>query len=412
MAVDELPSDLDTVMPLSDPAIRNAKPSDKPYKLADRDGLYLLVNHVGKYWRYDYRFQRKRKTLAFGVYPVTSLAAARDGLDKARKLIASGSDPSAIKQADKRKEKELAANTFEAVSREWLAKQAKKWTPKSTQRITRLLERNIFPAIGNTPIAQVSAADFLGALQKIEIRGNIETAHRAMAISGRIFRYGIATGRAQADLSLVLKGALTPVKEKHHASITDPRKVRDLLNAIEGYSGSFITQLALRLAPLLFVRPGELRHAEWAEIDFDKAEWRIAAGKMKMKSVHLVPLATQALEILRELQPHTGEGRYVFPGVRSYSRPMSENTINAALRRLGYDKDEMTGHGFRSMASTILHEQGWPHEAIERQLAHAERNKVSAAYNYAEHLPKRREMMQAWADYLDQLKAERSNTVA
>ena len=399
-------------MPLSDTAVRNAKPSDKPYKLADRDGLYLLVNHAGKYWRYDYRFQSKRKTLAFGVYPVTSLADARESLDKARKLIANGSDPAAIKRAEKREEKRLAANTFEAVAREWHEKQSVKWVPKNTARISSLLQRDIFTSIGRTPISQVTAGDLLRAIQKIEKRGNIETAHRAMQVSGQIFRYAIATGRAQADLSLVLKGALIPVKEKHHPSITDPRKIKDLLNAIEGYSGSFITQSALRLAPLLFVRPGELRHAEWSEIDFDKAEWRIAAGKMKMKAVHLVPLATQALIILKELKPLTGQGRYVFPGVRSYSRPMSENTVNAALRRLGYEKNEITGDGFRSMASAILHEQGWPHEAIERQLAHAERNKVSAAYNYAEHLPKRREMMRAWADYLDELKAGRSKTVA
>jgi integrase len=399
-------------MPLSDPAVRNAKPSDKPYKLADRDGLYLLVNHAGKYWRYDYRFQSKRKTLAFGVYPVRSLADAREDLDKARKLIANGSDPAAIKQAKKREEKRLAANTFEAVALEWHQKQSVKWVAKNTARVLSLLQRDIFPSIGSTPISQVTAGDLLRAIQKIEKRGNFETAHRAMQISGQIFRYAIATGRAQADLSLALKGALIPVNEKHHPSITDPRKIRDLLIAIEGYSGSFVTQSALRLAPLLFVRPGELRHAEWAEIDFNKAEWRIAAGKMKMKAVHLVPLCTQSLTILRKLQELTGEGRYVFPSVRSYSRPMSENTVNAALRRLGYDKDEMTGHGFRSMASTILHEQGWPHEAIERQLAHAERNKVSAAYNYAEHLPKRREMMQAWADYLDGLKTGRSMTVA
>lgn len=399
-------------MPLSDPAVRNAKPAGKPYKLTDGDGLYLLVNNAGKYWRYDYRYVGKRKTLAFGVYPIITLAEARERRTQARKLLANGSDPAAIKQARKREEKELAANTFEAVAREWHQKQSGKWVPKNTARTLSLLCRSIFPAIGNTPIAQVTAASLLSTIQKIESRGNIETAHRAMQICGQIFRYAIATGRAQADLSVVLKGALTPVKETHHASITDPKKIRHLLLALDGYDGSFVTKSALKLAPLLFVRPGELRHAEWSEINFDAAEWRIAAGKMKMKAVHLVPLSTQALKVLRDLQPHTGDGRYVFPGVRSYARPMSENTVNAALRRLGYEKNEMTGHGFRSMASTILHEQGWPHEAIERQLAHAERNKVSAAYNYAEHLPKRREMMQAWSDYLDRLKERRINTVA
>jgi integrase len=399
-------------MPLSDPAVRNAKSTGKPYKLTDGDGLYLLVKDAGKYWRYDYRYVGKRKTLAFGVYPVITLAEAREKRAQARKLLANGSDPGAIKQAKKREEKELAANTFEAVAREWHQKQSVKWVPKNTARTLSLLNRSIFPAIGDAPIAQVTAGSLLSAIQKIESRGNIETAHRAMQICGQIFRYAIATGRAQADLSVVLKGALTPVKETHHASITDPKKIRDLLLAMDGYDGSFVTKSALKLAPLVFVRPGELRHAEWSEINFDAAEWRIAAGKMKMKAVHLVPLSTQALTILRELQPHTGEGRYVFPGVRSYARPMSENTVNAALRRLGYEKNEMTGHGFRSMASTILHEQGWPHEAIERQLAHAERNKVSAAYNYAEHLPKRREMMQAWSDYLDGLKTRGINTVA
>ncbi len=392
-------------MSLTDIAVRKAKSSDKPQKLADSGGMYLLLHPNGsKYWRLKYRFAGKEKTLALGIYPHISLGVARDKRDEAKKLLANGIDPGERKQAKKVEDRQRSANTFEAVAREWHQKQATKWAPKSSQRILRLLERNIFPAVGDSPVAQITAADFLIALQKVEARGNIETAHRAMQICGRIFRYAIATGRAQADLSLVLKGALTPVKEKHHASITDPKRIKDLLRALDGYGGSFITQQALKLAPLLFVRPGELRHAEWSEIDFDAAEWRIAAGKMKMKAVHLVPLSTQALSILRDLRPHTGAGRYVFPGVRTPSRPMSENTVNAALRRLGYDKDEMTGHGFRSMASTILHEQGWPHEAIERQLSHAERNKISAAYNYAEHLPKRREMMQAWADYLENLK--------
>lgn len=398
-------------MPLTDVAVRNAKPANKPYKLTDGEGLYVLVNSAGKYWRLDYRYLGKRKTLALGVYPDVSLADARNRRSNARKLIANGDDPGAIKQAEKQRARQLSINTFEAVAREWHEKQSVKWSPKNSARILSLLVRDIFPSIGKTPIAEVTAGSLLATVQKIEKRGNIETAHRAMQTCGQIFRYAIATGRAQADLSLVLKGALIPVKEKHHPSITDPKKIKHLLLALDGYSGSFITQQALKLAPLLFVRPGELRHAEWSEIDFDAAEWRIAADKMKMKAVHLVPLSRQALSILLELQPLTRHGRYVFPSVRSWSRPMSENTVNAALRRLGYEKDEMTGHGFRSMASTILHEQGWPHEAIERQLAHAERNKVSAAYNYAEHLPKRREMMQAWANYLDRLKTEGINTV-
>jgi len=392
-------------MALTNTAILNAKPTSKPYKLTDSAGLYLLVNNAGKYWRFDYRYLGKRKTLAMGVYPDTSLADVRDKRSHARKLLANGSDPSEVKQTQKLEARLLSANTFEAVAREWHEKQSVKWVPKNAARTISLLERNIFPFIGKTPIAQVTAASLLAAIQKIEKRGKIETAHRAMMNCGQIFRYAIATGRAQADLSIVLKGALIPIQEKHHASITDPKKIGALLRTIEGYEGAFLTRQALKLAPLVFVRPGELRHAEWAEIDLDAGEWRISAAKMKMKAVHIVPLSTQAIEILRDLHQHTGAGKYVFPGLRTTDRPMSENTVNAALRRLGYEKDEMTGHGFRSMASTILHEQGWPHEAIERQLAHAERNKVSAAYNYAEHLPKRREMMQAWADYLFALAA-------
>lgn len=391
-------------MPLSDTAVRNSKPKEKPYKLTDSEGLYLLISSTGKYWRFDYRFLGKRKTLAMGVYPDTSLADARERRSQARKLLANGKDPGEVKQTQKQTAKLLASNTFEAVAREWHEKQSTKWVPKNAARTLSLLVRDIFPFIGKTPIAQLTAANLLETIQKIEKRGNIETAHRAMMNCGQIFRYAIATGRAQADLSLVLKGALTPVNEKHHASITDPKKVGDLLRTIEGYEGAFLTRNALKLAPLLFVRPGELRHAEWTEIDLEAYEWRIPAIKMKMKAVHIVPLSRQAVEIFQGLKLHAN-GKYVFAGNRSTDRPMSENTVNAALRRLGYKKDEMTGHGFRSMASTILHEQGWPHEVIERQLAHADRNKVSAAYNYAEHLPKRREMMQHWADYLDELKA-------
>ena len=392
-------------MPLTDIAIRSAKPAEKAFKLADGGGLFLLVHPNGsKYWRLKYRYGGKEKLLAIGKYPLITLSEARERREQAKRLLANDKDPGAVKQAQKLEAKQTAANTFEAVAREWHKKQSSSWTPKSSQRTLSLLARSIFPFIGSTPISQVSPGALLETVQRIEKRGNIETAHRALQNCGQIFRYAIATGRAQADLSLVLKGALTPIKEKHHASITDPKQVGDLLRTLEIYEGAFITRCALKLAPLVFVRPGELRHAEWKEIDLDAGEWRIAAEKMKMKAVHIVPLSTQAIEILRELHQHTGDGRYVFPGLRTVERPMSENTVNAALRRLGYDKDEMTGHGFRSMASTILHEQGWPHEAIERQLAHAERNKVSAAYNYAEHLPKRREMMQAWADYLDALK--------
>lgn len=388
-------------MPLTDTAVRNAKPTSKAVKMYDEAGLYLQVTPSGgKWWRFKYRYLGKEKLLSLGTYPDVSLKAARAKRDDARKLLSNGSNPSAVKQTQKYEENLKAANTLEAIGREWYAKQLDKWAPTTASKVKSMLEKNIYPYLGKTPITQVTAKALLHTIQRIERDGNIETAHRVLQNCGQIFRYAIATERAQADLSLVLKGALTPVNTKHHASITDPKLVGDLLRTIHGYQGAFVTQCALQLAPLLFVRPGELRNAEWAEFDLAAGEWRIPASKMKMKAVHIVPLSSQAIKILRDLHEHTGSGRYVFPGLRATDTPMSENTINAALRRLGYAKDEMTGHGFRSMASTILHEQGWPHEAIERQLAHAERNAVSAAYNYAEHLPKRREMMQHWSDYL------------
>lgn len=392
-------------MALTDIVVRTSKPTEKQQKLADSGGLYLLIHPNGsKYWRLKYRYLKKEKTLALGIYPQVTLLEARARRDEAKKLLANGQDPNQVKQSQKHEALHQAENTFEVVARELLAKKVK-LSPRSLQRNLRILEINIFPIIGKTPIEQVTSKSLLIALQKMEMRGIVESAHRALQICGEVFRYAMATERAQTDLSLVLRGALTQTKEKHHASITDTKAVGDLLRIIDGYDGSFLTIQALKLAPLVFVRPGELRHAEWSEIDLDASEWRIGAHKMKMRVVHIVPLSKQAVQILRDLYQLTGGGRYVFPGLRSTDRPMSENTVNAALRRLGYDKNEMTGHGFRSMASTILHEQGWPHDAIERQLAHGEKNKVSAAYNYAEHLPKRKEMMQAWSDYLDELKS-------
>lgn len=390
-------------MALTDTAVRNAKSAEKPYKLADEKGLYLLVNSTGKYWRLDYRFADKRKTLALGVYPTITLANARERRDDARKLLANDTDPALVKAVNKQAKQQAAENTFEAVAREWYAKKLPGWAPATASKVKRYLEKDIFPWLGNRPIKDLAAPDLLATVRRVESRGALELAHRIREYSGQVFRYAVATGRAERDPSGDLKGALPPVKSKHHASVTDPKQIGDLMRAINGFTGSFITKCALQLAPLVFVRPGELRHAEWAEIDLDAAEWRIPSHKMKMQDRHIVPLSKQAVEIMRALQPLTGSGRYLFPSVRTTDRAMSENTVNAALRRMGYEKHEMTGHGFRSMASTLLHEQGWPHEAIERQLAHAERNKVSAAYNYAEHLPKRREMMQAWADYLDGL---------
>jgi integrase len=323
--------------------------------------------------------------------------------------LSTGIDPSAEKKARKAAKVVEATSSFEVVAREWFAKFAPAWAASHSEKIIRRLERDIFPWIGGRAVGEISAPELLSVLRRIESRGAIETAHRAHQNCGQILRYAIATGRAERDICADLRGAIPPSKEKHHPSITDPAAVGGLLRAIDSYTGSFVTKCALRLAPLVFVRPGELRHAEWSEINLDAAEWRIPAEKMKMRAVHIVPLSTQAISILTELKPLTGDGKYVFPGARSAKRPMSENTVNGSLRRLGYGSDEMTGHGFRSIASTLLNEQGWNRDAIERQLAHAERDSIRAAYNYAEHLPERKKMMQAWANYLDSL--ARSNVV-
>ena len=392
-------------MSLTNIAITKAKQAEKPYKLSDSGGLYLQINTSGtKCWRFKYRFAGKEKVLSLGVYPHLSLLEARERRDLAKRNLANDLDPGALKQTQKYEAGQAATNTFQAVACEWHDKNKIKWVPKNAARNLSILERHIFPFIGKITISKVKSSELLHAIRKIEARGNAETAHRVLQICGQIFRYAIATDRANADLSLVLKGALSPVKVKHHASITEPSLIGAFLRDIHDYQGAYLTQQALKLAPLVFVRPGELRHAEWSEIDFDKAEWRIAAPKMKMKVTHIVPLSNQALQILKEIHEHTGHLQYVFTGVTSTKRPMSENTVNMALRRMGYEKSDMTGHGFRSMASTILHEQGWLHDAIERQLAHSDKNKVSAAYNYAEHLPKRKNMMQDWANYLDALR--------
>jgi integrase len=391
-------------MSLKDTAIRNAKPKEKQYKLYDEKGLYLLVKKAGKYFRFDYRYAGKRKTLALGVYPGVKLAEARERRDNARKLLQNDIDPAQHRKETKAMRKDQAVNSFEAIAREWFTKNKHIWSESHSRTIIRRLELNIFPWLGTRPVAFISAPELLAVLRRIEDRGALETAHRVKQICGQVFRYAIATGRAKRDPSADLRGALSPVKHGRMATITDPKKIGELLRAIDGYEGTPVAKCALKLAPLVFVRPGELRHAEWVEIDLDKAEWRIPAEKMKMKNPHIVPLSTQAVEILNEIQPITGMGRYVFPSVRTYSRPMSNNTVLAALRRMGYTKEEMSGHGFRAMASTVLHEQGWPSDIIERQLAHAERNSIKAAYNHAQHLPERRKMMQAWADYLDTLR--------
>ncbi len=392
-------------MALNDLTIKNKKPTDKPYKLSDEKGLFLLIHPKGfKYWRFKYRFAGKEKLLAFGVYPDISLADARARRDEARRLIANGIDPGLAKQLAKRANDSVVENSFEAVTREWYAKYAPTWVPSHGERIIRRLERDVFPWIGSISISVVTAPELLKVLQRIEDRGALETAHRALQNCGQIFRYAVATGRAERDPTGDLRGALPPPKVNSFAAIVDPKKLGQLLRSIEIYQGSFVTKCALRLAPLVFVRPGELRKAEWSEIDLDLAEWNIPAEKMKMRQAHLVPLSRQAVAILRELYPLTGNSKYLFPSVKTLTRPMSDNTVNSALKRLGYDSDEMTTHGFRATARTILDETlGFRPDIIEHQLAHAVKDPNGRAYNRTSHLPARREMMQKWADFLDQI---------
>jgi integrase len=393
---------------LTDTAIRKAKAAVKPFKLTDERGMFLLVHPNGsKYWRMKYRHAAKEKLLALGVYPDVSLADARERRDDARKLLAKGKDPAEVKREAKAvlaAEAAQAENCFAFVADEWLAKQEKTMAPATFTKARAMFDGLVFPWIGERPIAEIDPPEMLKLLRRIEERGAHETAHRTKQRCGQVFRYAIATGRATRDPTTDLRGALTPAKVEHRAAITDPAKIGELLRAIDSYTGGFVTCCALKLAPLVFVRPGELRKAEWAEFDLDGAVWRIPAERMKMRETHIVPLSEQAVAILRELHPLTGDGLYVFPGARSASRPMSNMAINAALRRMGFDKDTMTGHGFRALAATRLNELGWSPDAIERQLAHAERNKVRAAYNRAQYLEERTRMMQAWADYLDTLK--------
>ena len=390
---------------LSDIEARKAKPKDKPYKLTDERGLYLLVNpNGGKLWRMNYRFDAKQKTLSFGVYPDVSLKDARDRRDEARKQIAAGIDPGEHRKAEKAAKDGRAANSFEIVAREFMANNAARWSESHHLHVKQCLERDVFPWLGARAVGEITAPELLTVLKRIQERGALETAHRTKQFVGQAMRYAVVTGRAERDPSADLRGALPTPRAKHHATITDPKAVGNLLRAIESYPGSFVTRCAFRLAPLLFVRPGELVEAEWSEFDLDAGEWRIPSERMKMRDRHIVPLARQAVEILRELYPLSGSGRFVFPGARDSKKPMSRETILQALRNLGYGTGDMTSHGFRGMASTLLHEQGWNTDIIERQLAHAETNKVKAAYNHAEHLPERRKMMQAWADYLDGLR--------
>jgi len=400
-------------MPLSDVKIRNAKPSSKQQKFFDGGGLFLLVTPAGgKLWRLKYRFLGKEKLLAMGSYPEVTLSEARQRRDEARKLLAKGVDPGEVKRAQRVSAISAAAESFEVIAREWHTKFAPTWSAGHAANNMIRLEKDVFPIIGDRPIKDIRAPELLAALRRVESRGALEMAHRIRTICGQVFRYAVATGRAERDPAADLKGALPSVKKKRMAAITDPAKAGALLRAIDGYDGSFIVKCAMRLAPLVFVRPGELRHAEWAEIDFDRAEWNIPAEKMKMKESHLVPLSKQAMDILRELEPLTAAGRYVFPGGRSVARPLSNNAINAALRRMGFSKEEMTAHGFRAMARTLLDEVLHVRpDFIEHQLAHAVRDPLGRAYNRTSHLEERRKMMQHWADYLDSLKENERKVV-
>ena len=391
---------------LSPSAVKNARPKDKPFKLADGGGMFLLVMPDGaKLWRLKYRrpVTLKENTLSLGIYPDVSLSKAREDRDAARKLLAEGIDPSEQRKADKQAKATAAANTFEAVAREWMGKQ--KWVEGYRVKVEAWMVNDVLPYIGARPVADVTASELLRIVRRIEERGAVESAHRVLQTCGQVMRYAIATDRAERNPAADLRGALASPEERHHAAITDPAEIGALLRAIDGYAGDSVTRAALKLSALVFTRPGELRHAEWPEIDLDAGEWNIPASKMKMRQPHLVPLSTQAVAILRDLQPLTGRGLYVFPGARSQRRPMSNNAINAALRRMGFSKDTMTAHGFRAMARTILDERlGFRSDFIEHQLAHAVRDPNGRAYNRTAHLPERRQMMQAWADYLDSLR--------
>jgi integrase len=386
--------------------VRNAKPQSKPYRMFDGGGLYIEVAPNGaKYWRLKYRYSGKEKRLALGVFPEVSLTEAREGRDAARAQLRKDIDPGAERKATALAARDAVANSFEAIAREWLHKKSKELEEETHRKATSLFEKWAFPWIGSRPISEITPRELLeSVLRRVEANGKLETVHRLKQRCGQVFRYAIATGRAERDPTPDLRGALSTYKTRNLPAITDPAKIGDLLRAIDGYQGSFVTRCALRLTPLLFVRPGELRHAEWPEVDLDGVQWSIPAEKMKMDAPHIVPLSTQAVAILKDLHPLTGSGTYVFPGLHNRKRPMCENTVNLALRRLGYTGNEMVAHGFRSMASTLLNEQGWPPDVVERQLAHAERNEVRRAYNRAKHLPERRKMMQAWADYLDNLR--------
>ncbi|MDL2315855.1 integrase arm-type DNA-binding domain-containing protein [Desulfovibrio sp. OttesenSCG-928-A18] len=396
-------------MKLTDTFVRNLKALGEIKKYSDGEGLYLHLSPTGgKLWRMGYRFGGKQKTLSLGAYPAVGLKDARKRRDEAKAMIAAGVDPGEQKKAAKAALIAAAKNTFEAVAREWHALQSPKWVESHRANILSGLQKDFFPHIGRMPIGDVTASVLLSVLRRIEARNAPKTAKKMRQTCGQIFRYAIATGRAERDPAVDLRDALTPVRTKSFASLKDPQAIGALLRNIDAYEGNIIVRSALQMAPYVFVRPGELRRAEWAEfiLEGETPEWRIPAERMKMKAMHLVPLSRQVVAILEVLRPYSQHSRYLFPSMRAASAPISDMTLLGALRRLGYTKDEMTVHGFRSMASTLLNEQGYNRDWIERQLAHGERNSVRAAYNYAEYLPERRRMMQEWADYLDELRAE------
>lgn len=394
-------------MSLTDTQIKRTKSRERTYKLFDGGGLYLEVPSQGnKRWRLKYRYGGVEKLISLGVYPEVTLKKARERRDEARRLIADGVNPSEFRKAHKASLNKSRANGFEIIAREWFEKQKHGWAESHARTVIRRLEQNVFPFIGGRPIDEVSPPELLELLRKIEARDALETAHRVRGIFGQIFRYGIATARLTSDPSRDLRGALKPVKKQHLAAITEPYRAAKLLMMLDGYDGSPIVKAALRLAPLVFVRPGELRQAEWNDIDLGSAEWRFVVSKTN--TPHIVPLSRQAVGILQDIHNFTGVGggQFVFPSARTRQRPMSNNAVLAALRSLGIQKDEMSGHGFRAMARTMLDEVlGVRQDLIEHQLAHTVRDPLGRAYNRTKHLPERKIMMQKWADYLDRLKS-------
>ncbi|HKT28779.1 tyrosine-type recombinase/integrase [Dyella sp.] len=394
-------------------AARNAQPREKPYRLAAGRGLYLQVMPNGaKYWRQKYRYLGKAMMIGHGVFPEVSLAQAREACDEARKVLASGVDPSSHRKMAKRALKVQTENSVKAVVTEWYRLHRDEWSETYAERIIHSMENDIFPWLGDRPIGSIEPRDLLVRLQEIQQRGAKETGHRLRRWLSHVFRYAIVKGVAERDPAADLQGALKPIDQNNFPTITEPERIGELLRAIEGYSGTYITRAALKLSPLVFTRPGELRFAEWSEFDLEKGEWLVPGSRLKLRKAqkkvakpHVVPLSRQAVQILIGLKPLTGAGRYVFPGERTATRPLSENTLNAALHRMGF-KGEIVAHGFRHMASTALNEAGWSEDAIERQLAHKDKNFIRATYNKAQYLEERRAMMQAWADYLDKLRVK------